>query len=366
MERKIIHVDMDCFYASIEVRDNPKLAGRPVVIARDPRHSGGKGVVATANYVARSYGIHSAMNANDALRLCPAAVFVPPDFRKYRRVSGEIHDIFHEYTDKVEPVAFDEAYLDVTECKDGIIPATVAAHRIQQAIFERTGLTCSTGIAYNKFLAKLASDYAKPVGMTLIRRDEALDFLLPLRIEKFRGVGRKTVVKMHELGIYTGYDLYRVPELDLLHHFGKTGHFFYEQVRGVDDREVEWRRERKSVGVERTFNMPLTGREEVDAQLQWTAEKLAADLKRAQKHGRTLVLKVRNTEFDTKTKRMTMTDYFPNDGSAIAYYGRQLFDKLGMEGEAVRLMGLTMTSIDPLEYENIILDLFGRNDVHKE
>ena len=204
MARKIIHVDMDCFYASIEVRDNQKLAGKPVVIARDPRHSGGKGVVSTANYVARSFGVHSAMNANEALK-----------------------------------------------------SATIIAHRIQQEIFEKTGLTCSTGISYNKFLAKLASDYAKPVGMTLVREDEALDFLLPLKIEKFRGVGRKTVIKMHELGVYNGYDLYGLSELDLIHYFGKMGHFFYELVRGIDDREVEWQRERKSFGVERTFNMPL-------------------------------------------------------------------------------------------------------------
>ena len=166
------------------------------------------------------------MNANEALNLCPDAVFVPPDFKKYRRVSKEIHEIFHEYTDKIEPIAFDEAYLDVTECKLGLKSATII------------GLTCSTGISYNKFLAKLASDYAKPVGMTLVREDEALDFLLPLKIEKFRGVGRKTVIKMHELGVYNGYDLYGLSELDLIHYFGKMGHFFYEQVRGIDDREV--------------------------------------------------------------------------------------------------------------------------------
>ena len=366
MARKIIHVDMDCFYASIEVRDNQKLAGKPVVIARDPRHSGGKGVVSTANYVARSFGVHSAMNANEALNLCPDAVFVPPDFKKYRRVSKEIHEIFHEYTDKIEPIAFDEAYLDVTECKLGLKSATIIAHRIQQEIFEKTGLTCSTGISYNKFLAKLASDYAKPVGMTLVREDEALDFLLPLKIEKFRGVGRKTVNKMHELGVYNGYDLYGLSELDLIHYFGKMGHFFYEQVRGIDDREVEWQRERKSFGVERTFNMPLVSNEEIDAQLKWTAQKLADDLTRAQKHGKTLVVKVRNSEFETKTKRLTLADYFQNDATTIAYYGRQLLDELYFEGESIRLMGLSMTSIDSIEYENIALDLFGRNDVHND
>ena len=331
MARKIIHVDMDCFYASIEVRDNQKLAGKPVVIARDPRHSGGKGVVSTANYVARSFGVHSAMNANEALNLCPDAVFVPPDFKKYRRVSKEIHEIFHEYTDKIE-----------------------------------LHLVASAGVSYNKFLAKLASDYAKPVGMTLVREDEALDFLLPLKIEKFRGVGRKTVIKMHELGVYNGYELYGLSELDLIHYFGKMGHFFYEQVRGIDDREVEWQRERKSFGVERTFNMPLVSNEEIDEQLKWTAQKLADDLTRAQKHGKTLVVKVRNSEFETKTKRLTLADYFQNDATTIAYYGRQLLDELYSEGESIRLMGLSMTSIDSIEYENIALDLFGRNDVHND
>lgn len=215
-------------------------------------------------------------------------------------------------------------------------------------------------------MAKLASDYAKPVGMTLVREDEALDFLLPLKIEKFRGVGRKTVIKMHELGVYNGYDLYGLSELDLIHYFGKMGHFFYEQVRGIDDREVEWQRERKSFGVERTFNMPLVSNEEIDEQLKWTAQKLADDLTRAQKHGKTLVVKVRNSEFETKTKRLTLADYFQNDATTIAYYGRQLLDELYSEGESIRLMGLSMTSIDSIEYENIALDLFGRNDVHND
>ena len=174
-QRKIVHVDMDAFYASVEMRDHPELRTKPLVISRNPQHTGGRGVVATANYIARSYGIHSAMSAQEALKRCPQAYFKKPDFPKYKRVSHQIHTIFHEYTDKIEPVAFDEAYLDVTENKPGIESAVALAHRIQQEIYDQLHLTCSTGVSYNKFLAKLASDYHKPVGMTIINPEDALE-----------------------------------------------------------------------------------------------------------------------------------------------------------------------------------------------
>ena len=357
-EKKIIHVDMDCFYASIEVRDNPKLKDKPVVIAKDPRHFGGKGVVATANYPARAYGIHSAMPAISALKLCPQAEFITPNFAKYQAVSHEIHTIFHEYTDKVEPIAFDEAYLDVTEPKVPTKSALLLAHRLQQEIYQKTGLTCSTGISYNKFLAKLASDYAKPVGITLVRPDEALDFLFPLKIEAFRGVGQKTLVKMHELGIYTGYDLYQQTELDLIHHFGKMGHFFYQQVRGIDERQVQWDRKRKSLGVERTLTAPLVGRAAIEAQMSWTADRLAHLLQKKQQHGKTLVLKLRNQQFETQTKRLTLADFFNNDGELLAEYGMELFDQMNFKDDAIRLLGLTMTNLESLSYQNITLKLF--------
>ena len=215
-QRKIVHVDMDAFYASVEMRDHPELRTKPLVISRNPQHTGGRGVVATANYIARSYGIHSAMSAQEALKRCPQAYFKKPDFPKYKRVSHQIHTIFHEYTDKIEPVAFDEAYLDVTENKPGIESAVALAHRIQQEIYDQLHLTCSTGVSYNKFLAKLASDYHKPVGMTIISPEDALDFLFPLPIEKFRGIGKKTAPKMRELGINTGEDLYHWKEIDLI------------------------------------------------------------------------------------------------------------------------------------------------------
>ena len=356
-QRKIVHVDMDAFYASVEMRDHPELRTKPLVISRNPQHTGGRGVVATANYIARSYGIHSAMSAQEALKRCPQAYFKKPDFPKYKRVSHQIHTIFHEYTDKIEPVAFDEAYLDVTENKPGIESAVALAHRIQQEIYDQLHLTCSTGVSYNKFLAKLASDYHKPVGMTIINPEDALDFLFPLPIEKFRGIGKKTAPKMRELGINTGEDLYHWKEIDLISKFGKMGHILYQRVRGIDDRPVEWQRERKSVGSQRTFDQPLNSIEQVDEQLNLTAERLVAELKRQQKHGKTIVIKVRDSHFETVTKRLTFDDYLDNQVENFAYYGRQLFDEIQDNPIDVRLLGLTITNLDPLEFENIRLDL---------
>lgn len=356
-KRKIIHVDMDAFYASIEMRDNPQLRNVPLVISRNPQHTNGRGVVATANYIARSYGIHSAMSAQEALKLCPDAYFKRPDFPKYKHVSRQIHDIFHEYTDKIEPVAFDEAYLDVTENKKGIDSAVALAHRIQQEIYDKLHLTCSTGISYNKFLAKLASDYRKPIGLTIVMPEDVLDFLFPMPIEKFRGVGRKTAPKMRELGINNGEDLYFWKDIDLIARFGKMGHILYQRVRGIDDRPVEWKRQRKSIGSERTFDQPLKTNEQVDEQLHLTAQRLIKELKRQQKHGKTLVIKVRNSDFETITKRITFDDYLTNQEDTLEYYGRQLFEEIQSDDIDVRLLGLTLTNLDPLDFENISLEL---------
>ncbi|GBG94568.1 DNA polymerase IV [Ligilactobacillus salitolerans] len=358
-ERKIIHIDMDAFYASIEMRDDPSLVKRPLVIARDPRKTGGHGVVATANYVARSYGIHSAMSSQEALKLCSQAYFKDPDFKKYRAVSSQIHEIFHEYTDKIEPVAFDEAYLDVTENKKQLNSAIDLACMLQQEIYSKVSLTCSAGISYNKFLAKLASDYRKPVGITVVRQDETKEFLFPLPIEKFRGVGKKTVPKMHDLGVFTGKDLYQLTASELIGHFGKMGYVFYHRVRGIDERPVEWQRERKSLGNERTFDQPLTDSLAVDNFLKKSAARLAQELEQRQKHGKTLVLKVRNSAFETTTKRITLDDYLPNETETFEFYGKSLLEQIqDPEHYDIRLLGLTVTNLDPLEYENIVLPLW--------
>lgn len=224
MSRKIIHIDMDAFFASVEERDDPELAKHPLVIARHPSDTGGKGVVTTANYKARIYGIHSAMSAQKAYELCPQAIFKPGDHEKYSAVSKQVREIFHRYTDIIEPVSIDEAYLDVTQNKIDARSAIKIARLIQQDIWQELQLTCSAGVSYNKFLAKLASDYQKPQGMTLISPDEAVIFLKRLPIEKFHGVGKKTVPKMNDLGIFTGADLYEKSEMFLIQEFGKMGY----------------------------------------------------------------------------------------------------------------------------------------------
>ena len=357
MERKILHIDMDAFYASIEMRDNPEYLNKPLVIARNPKHTAGKGVVATANYVARKYGIHSAMSAQKALDKCPHAIFKTPDFAKYRRVSSQIHTIFHEYTDKIENVALDEAYLDITENKLGIKSAVEVACRIQREIYLKTKLTCSTGVSYNKFLAKLASDYSKPFGITVVTPDDVQDFLFNMPIKKFRGVGKKTLPKMYEEGIYYGIDLYNKKEIDLINKFGKIGHILYQRVRGIDMRLVEWKRERKSVGKERTFDQPLKTVEEVDSQLRLIATKPVDITTSRQIRGKTLVIKVRNNDFETVTKRTTLQDYIPNDVENIVFYGKQLFEEVQDTDIDVRLLGLTLTNLDTVNFENMSLPI---------
>lgn len=356
--RKIIHIDMDAFYAQIEMRDHPQWRNKPLVIAKDPRKTGGHGVVTTANYVARKQGVHSAMPAQKALELAPNAIFKTPDFPLYREISHQIHEIFHEYTDKIEPIAFDEAYLDVTENKKGLHSAIEVAHQLQAEIFAKTNLTCSTGISYNKFLAKLASDYMKPVSVTIVRYEDVHDFLMRLPIEKFRGVGKKTVPKMHDLGILTGQELYDQSENDLIKNFGKLGYALYRRVRGSDDRPVEYQRDRKSIGKERTFNPFLTTSEQVDTQLKKIAQLVEQTLRTQQKHGKTLVVKARNQDFETITKRHTEDDYLPVDAQTIYELAKSIFETVHRSGDSMRLLGITITNLAPLKYENMTLPLF--------
>jgi len=358
--RKIVHVDMDAFYASIEERENPAYKTQPLVIAHDPRQTGGRGVVTTANYVARQYGVHSAMPAAKALELCPKAVFKTPNFPLYRQVSDQIHEIFHEYTDKIEPIAFDEAYLDVTENKPKIYSAVALAHRLQREIWEKTHLTCSTGISYNKFIAKLASDYRKPAGVTIVLPQDAEAFLLREPIEKFRGVGKKTVPKMHDLGIETGADLYEQTEMDLIQHFGKLGYILYRRVRGSDNRPVEYLRERKSIGKERTFGPFLQSHDEVSAHLKQLAQLVSETMQSHQRHGKTLVLKLRYGDFVTITKRRTFAEFLPNEPDTYYQYAEEIFDDVvdSHFDSGIRLLGITLTGLAPLTFENISLPLY--------
>ncbi len=358
--RKIVHVDMDAFYASIEEREHPAYKTQPLVIAHDPRQTGGRGVVTTANYVARQYGVHSAMPAAKALELCPKAVFKTPNFPLYREVSAQIHRIFHEYTDMIEPIAFDEAYLDVTHNKKHIHSAVQLAHELQQEIWKKTNLTCSTGISYNKFIAKLASDYRKPAGVTIVLPQDAEPFLLREPIEKFRGVGKKTVPKMHDLGIKTGQDLFNQSELDLIKNFGKLGYILYRRVRGSDDRPVEYQRERKSIGKERTFGPFLTTQVEVNEHLKELAKMVSETMASHQRHGKTLVLKLRYGDFVTITKRRTFGEFLPNDSVVFDRYAEEIFDEVVDDhfDTGIRLLGITLTGLAPLAFENLTLPLY--------
>lgn len=358
--RKIIHVDMDAFFASIEQREHPEFVMQPLVIAKDPRTTGGRGVVTTANYLARQYGIHSAMPASKALDLCPKAIFKAPDFELFRSVSDQIHDIFHEYTDKIETVALDEAYLDVTENKKKIDDPIYLAHLIQSEIWEKTHLTCSTGISYSKFLAKEASDYRKPAGVTVISEDDAHDFLMRLKIEKYRGVGKKTVEKMKALNINNGFDLYQKSEMFLIKEFGKFGYILYRRVRGSDNRKVEYQRERKSIGKERTYPHELNSMVDVERELSKIADLVVNSLQKHQKHGKTVVLKVRYSDFTTITKRITEADFIENDAKLIYNEVIDIFEELPDPSKGIRLLGITLTNLANLSFQNINLPLYQK------
>lgn len=355
--RKIIHIDMDAFYASVEIRENPDLRGKPVIIARHPKESGGRGVVATASYEARKFGVHSAMSAKKALELCPEGVFVAANFALYREVSGQIHEIFRRYTDRIQPLSLDEAYLDVTDNKMNIKSATLIARSIQRDIYNELHLTSSAGVSYNKFLAKIASDFKKPAGITVVSPNKSHEFLMPLDIKKFSGVGEKTLEKMHEYGIYTGKDLYDKTELELSEKFGKLGHSLFKKVRGIDNSIVEVERERKSVGKERTFQKDIRRDDEVLQFLRYISAEVLSALHKKEMHGKTVVLKVRYSDFETHTRRKTMLNYIQNDEElfSIVY---SLWQEVGEAERGIRLLGVTMTNLDPVTFENIPLPLW--------
>lgn len=348
---------MDAYYASVEIRENPSLKEKPVVIARHPRDTEGRGVVTTANYIARQYGIHSAMSSAKAFELCPHATFVPPNFDIYRKTSQEIHEVFHEYTDLVQPLSLDEAYLDVTENKKNMKSATLIAQEIQQKIYQKTELTCSAGVSYNKFIAKVASDYKKPSGITVIDPSQSHDFLMGLPINKFFGVGKKTVEKMYEMDIYTGRDLFEKSEYELAQSFGKMGHSLFRKVRGIDDSPVNPTRDRKSVGKETTFKTEIYEEEKIIQNLRLLANKVSVSLNKYQLHGKTVVIKFRYSDFETHTRRKTSLQYIQK-ADDLFNMASELWTEEGNVERGVRLLGITVTNIDSMEYENIPLKLW--------
>ncbi len=299
--RKIIHVDMDAFYASVEQRDNPALNGKPIAVGYD----GKRGVVATASYEARKYGIHSALPTSTAKRLYPDLIFIAPRFDVYRSVSKQIRAIFAEYTDLIEPVALDEAYLDVTENKLHISSAWTIAQRIRDKIFSETGLTASAGVSYNKFLAKSASDMRKPNGQYLITPDKSEAFIDSLPIAKFHGIGPATAQKMHQLGIITGADLRKWTREDLQKRFGKLGAWYYLVAHGEDDRIVQPDRERKSFSSETTFLDDISDKAQIEDSINTLATEVWSWMERDKVFGRTVTIKIKWADFEQSTRSRT-------------------------------------------------------------
>ncbi|MBN1497003.1 MAG: DNA polymerase IV [Spirochaetes bacterium] len=343
--RKIIHVDMDAFFASVEQRNNPGLKGRPVIVGGDPDR---RGVVAACSYEARRYGIHSAMASRIASRLCPHAVFIRGNFEEYMRVSDEINEIFHEYTDLVEPLSLDEAYLDVTENKRGIPSATLIAKEIRNKILERTMLTASAGVSYCKFLAKVASDYKKPDGLTVIPPDRAADFIDALPIGKFFGIGRVTEKKMIRLGIQTGADLKQVPRDDLGRIFGRVGHYYYDIAHGHDDRPVEPDSIRKSIGKEITLETDIDEIDRMRDILAHLARRVADALESHETKGRTITLKVKFADFSSVTRSITINDPC-DDADIISMHARHLLARTEAGMKRIRLLGISVSNLEMQE-----------------
>lgn len=338
-ERKIIHIDMDAFYASVEQRDNPALRGLPVAVG----HAGERGVVSAASYEARKYGVRSAMSSLKAMRLCPELVFVPGRMEVYKEVSLQIHDIFHQYTDLIEPLALDEAFLDVTENKPGIPLAVDIAREIKRKIREELGLVASAGVSYNKFLAKIASDYRKPDGLCTIHPEQALDFIARLPIECFWGVGPVTAKRMHALGIHDGRHLRAWSLSGLTHEFGKAGKLYYDFSRGIDLRPVEAVRVRKSIGCERTLERDIDSRSSIIIELYHTAVELVRRLSAKGFRGNTLTLKVKFHDFTQITRSITQDDELLTL-STILPLAKSLLADVPYEDRPIRLLGLSVSN----------------------
>lgn len=337
--RKIIHIDMDAFYASIEQRDFPEYQGKALAVG----HAGPRGVVAAASYEARKFGVRSAMPSTTALRKCPHLIFVPARFEVYHEVSDQIMEIFLRYTDKVEPLSLDEAFLDVTQNYNNIPSATLIAREIKKLIREKTALTASAGVSFNKFLAKIASDYNKPDGLFIIKPDVAEKFVESLEIERFFGVGKVTAGKMHQLGIHTGADLKKMSEDFLVRHFGKAGHTYYENARAIDNREVNPNRIRKSIGAENTFETDLEASTKMTIELYHIAKRTWERIEEKQFYGRTITLKIKYTDFEVITRSKTLTEPV----STFPFFwkmAKDMLKQIDTSQKKVRLMGLAISN----------------------
>ena len=334
--RKILHIDMDQFFAAVEQRDRPELRGKPVAVG----HDAARGVVSTASYEARRYGVHSAQSIVVAKRLCPQLLVVEPRFQAYKEVSAQIRAVFQEYTDLIEPLSLDEAFLDVTENKRGLSLGVDCAREIKARIKQETGLTASAGVSYCKFLAKIASDYRKPDGLCVIHPDRAQQFIDQLRVERIWGVGQKTAQHMHRMGIFTGADLRRASLEHLRHEFGKMGQVFHDFARGIDERPVVTEWERKSVSCERTYEADLFRPAQITIELYHLAEELERRIAKSAFLGRTLTLKVKFADFQQITRSQTSTEPLRTKADLLPR-AKQLMTLVSYSQQhSIRLLGL--------------------------
>jgi DNA polymerase-4 len=347
--RKIIHIDMDAFYASVEQRDNPEYRGKPLVVGGLPEGRGG--VVATASYEARKFGIRSAMPSKQALQLCPHAIFIRPNFAAYKEASQKIREIFRRYTDLVEPLSLDEAYLDVTTDKLNIGSAIDIAKQIKQAIKDELGLTASAGVSINKFIAKTASDIKKPDGLTFIGPSAIESFMEKLPVERFFGVGKVTAQKMKGMGLHTGEDLKKLTEEELTKNFGKVGRFYYQIVRGIDNRVVQPDRETKSLAAEDTFPYDLTTQEEMEAELDKIAQTVCNRLQHYQLKGRTVTLKIKYSDFKQITRNHSFSSGL-NDLETISSTAKRLLNATGIADKKIRLLGISLSNFNEAQIKH--------------
>src|SRR5574343_173659 len=349
--RKIIHIDRDAFYACVEQLDNPELKGKPIAVGG----SEVRGVVSAASYEARKFGVKSAMSGVQAARLCPQLIFVRPRFDRYKEISKQIRAVFLEYTDLVEQLSLDEAYLDVTENKKGNPSATLIAEEIRKKIFDKTGLTASAGISVNKFVAKIASDYNKPNGQKTVNPDEVEAFLEKLDVNKFYGIGKVTAEKMYQLGLFTGFDLKQKPLEYLEKHFGNSGQSFYNLSRGISYSQVKPNRQMKSIGAERTFNENLSSEIYMEERLENIASEIERRIKKYKISGKTITLKIKYSDFTQQTRSKTLP-YFIADKSLIFETAKELLYQERLK-DSVRLLGISLNNLNTNQKKNIVVQL---------
>ncbi len=352
--RKIIHIDMDAFFASVEQLDNPVLRGKPVAVGGSSERS----VVAAASYEARKFGVRSAMPSVIAKRLCPGLIFVKHNFERYNQISENINEIFRHYTNLVEPLSIDEAFLDVTDDKMNVKSATIIAERIRHDIRSETGLTASAGISYNKFLAKIASDINKPDGLFVIKPEDAGKFIDKLPVNKFYGIGSVTAQKMHVLGIHSGSDLRQWDLVSLVRNFGKAGVFFYDIARGIDERPVEPSQERKSFGTELTYEKDITTRFGIIAELYKLEKKLMERLESDNISGRTITLKIKFSDFRQITRSKTLQHYI-RDFETLHREVTSIRNSIDLKNVRIRLLGVSVSNLDTEESADRQLHLFS-------